>query len=277
MSLKSAFSLPLAYLKLMRVQNGLMASIAVFVTSIIATRSFEFFPLILLGALITLLIMGGGNALNDYFDHEIDEISHPERPIPSGKLKRRHAFYFSAILFVLGILLSLFLNAAAFSIVIINTFFLMLYARYSKSLFIAGNFIIGVLTASVFIFSGAILSTINLEIIVLASSAFLVMTSREILKDIQDIAGDSELGARTLPIKIGVRKARSFSTLLILLAISMTYIPYALKTTNNFYLMGVVLTTLLLFMSFFMPARSSQKVVKLATLLIMGAFVVGIL
>jgi len=277
MNLKGFFSLLLTYLKLMRVQNGLIASIAVFVTSIIATRSFEFFPIILLGAWIALLIMGGGNALNDYFDHEIDKMSHPERPIPSGKLKRKHALYFSMILFVLGILLGLFLNALAFSIIFMNTIFLILYARYSKFLFIAGNLIIGLLTASVFVFTGAILSTFNLDIVVLAASAFLVMTSREVLKDIQDREGDLKLGAKTLPLKIGVKKARSFSTLLIVLAVAVTHIPYVLKRTNDFYLVGVICTTFVLFMSFFLPPRDSQRVVKLATLLVMGAFVVGVL
>ena len=32
----------------------------------------------------TVLATGGGNAINDYFDREIDAINRPDRPIPRG-------------------------------------------------------------------------------------------------------------------------------------------------------------------------------------------------
>ena len=36
--------------------------------------------------LVVFFITGAGNAINDYFDLEIDRVNRPRRPIPSGRM-----------------------------------------------------------------------------------------------------------------------------------------------------------------------------------------------
>lgn len=263
------------YLRLMRIHNCLMAFFSIIVTSFFASRSFPIKPRVLLGAIMTLFIMGGGNALNDYFDDKIDRLNKPHRPIPSGLITRNKALVFSTALFFIGVGLSFSLNLLAMSIAIVNTCLLIVYARYSKTMFFAANVLIALMTSSVFIFSGAILHRINLNMIVLASSAFFVMMSREILKDIEDIHGDSRSGALTLPIKLGVKRARAVSTIFILPAILLIFLPYILKTMDSPYLGLVILATMALIYSFFLQPKKSQKVIKLATMIVLTAFLVG--
>jgi geranylgeranylglycerol-phosphate geranylgeranyltransferase len=131
------------------------------------------------------------------------------------------------------------------------------------------------MTSSVFIFSGAIVKTTNLDIIVLASSAFFVMTSREILKDIEDIQGDRRSGALTIPIKLGVKRARTASTILILPAIPLVFLPWVLKRMDRPYLGLIILATMALIFSLFLQPQKSQKVIKLATVIVLTAFLVG--
>jgi len=261
--------------RLMRIQNCLIAFFSVLVTSFFASRSFEIRPSILLGALATLFIMGGGNALNDYLDHEIDRRNKPHRPIPSGLIARKKALAISTAFFFVGIVLSVFLNVWAMSIAVINTCLLIVYARYSKTMLFTANVLIAGMTSSVFIFSGAILKRIDLNVIVLASSAFFVMMSREILKDIEDIRGDRLAGALTLPIKYGVRRARAVSTVLIFPAILLIYLLLLMKAMNGFCLALIILATMVLVLSLFLQPRKSQKAIKLAVLLVLAAFLAG--
>jgi geranylgeranylglycerol-phosphate geranylgeranyltransferase len=152
---------------------------------------------------------------------------------------------------------------------------LIVYARYSKKLSFAANALIALMTSSVFIYSGTILYIININIIVLASSAFFVMTAREILKDIEDIHGDNQSGASTLPIKLGIRRARTISTLLILPAVFLIFVPYISGTMNSVYLSLVICASAILIISFFLKPKISQKFIKVAVIIVLAAFLVG--
>lgn len=55
----------------------------------------------------SILLYAGGVVLNDVFDAELDKVERPERPIPSGLIKRSHAAWFGAILLVFGVSLAL--------------------------------------------------------------------------------------------------------------------------------------------------------------------------
>ena len=78
------------YIEILRPNNALMALIAVILMAIIGkTYSIE----IILGAVSVFIATGAGNTINDYYDYEIDMINKPDRPIPSGKIKLKHALY----------------------------------------------------------------------------------------------------------------------------------------------------------------------------------------
>ncbi|MBW1764077.1 MAG: UbiA family prenyltransferase [Deltaproteobacteria bacterium] len=263
------------YFRMMRIGNCLIAFFSILATSFFVSESFELRITVFIGALAALFIMGGGNSLNDYFDYKIDKLNKPNRPIPSGQITRQKALVFSICLFFTGIFLGFFLNIFALSIVFINTCLLIVYAWYSKKLSFAANILIALMTSSIFIYSGMILNIININIIVLASSAFFVMTAREILKDIEDFHGDIQSGASTLPIKLGIRHARAISTLFILPAIFLIFVPYILSTMDEFYLGLILCATAALVVSLFLKAKQSQKIIKLAAIIVLAAFFVG--
>lgn len=59
---------------------------------------------IILLALSTSFLYGGGVVLNDVFDAELDKVERPERPIPSGLIRKSSAGLFGILLLLLGIL-----------------------------------------------------------------------------------------------------------------------------------------------------------------------------
>jgi len=74
------------------------------------------------------LITGAGNAINDYFDAGIDAVNRPDRPIPSGRLKKGYAYKFSILLFASGILTAYFIGTIPFLIALFNSLLLYFYA-----------------------------------------------------------------------------------------------------------------------------------------------------
>ena len=69
------------YIEILRPVNAVMAVITVILMALIAGR---FDVDVLLACVVVFTATGAGNVINDYFDHEIDRVNRPSRPIPSG-------------------------------------------------------------------------------------------------------------------------------------------------------------------------------------------------
>ena len=99
----------IALLESIRPFTTLLGLAGAYIGGIVAGAPLVSLPLIL--AMIVVFLVGAGSMpFNDYFDHEIDMISHPERPIPSKRLAPKEALYFSLILFGIALSISIFIN-----------------------------------------------------------------------------------------------------------------------------------------------------------------------
>jgi len=262
----------LNYLKLMRLENGLIAALGFIISIFIISQSYILNSTSILAAVILCLIVGGGNSLNDYFDYKIDKVNKPNRPIPSGKIKRKNALYFSLFLFFISISLSLLLRTTAIIIVSFVIIILIIYAKYSKCLSFYGNIIVATLVGLIFICAGFVLERMTATIIILSICAALVTLSRELIKDIEDIKGDKQAGALTLPIQIGKVKTKSLAFIFIIPAIILSLYLYFSKFFSIFYLIFILIGNMLLIFSFTLKASKSQKLMKISTIIILLAF-----
>jgi geranylgeranylglycerol-phosphate geranylgeranyltransferase len=232
--------------------------------------------------LVVFLITGAGNAINDYFDIEIDRINKPERPIPSGKIGLRTALYFSLALFAIGTLLAATINFACGAIAFVNSLLLIYYASTLKRTALLGNIAVGYLTGSTFLFGGAVFfEQGGIEgVIILFLLASLATIAREIVKDIEDIEGDKEDGACTLPILIGAKKAAYIASFIGLIAVLASPLPYIQSLMSIRYLFIVAIADILFAIAVYEilgknnPARSS-KMFKFAMLFALISFISG--
>jgi 4-hydroxybenzoate polyprenyltransferase len=94
----------------MRPITSLLALSGAYIGGIVADASFYSLPLIL-SAVVVFLAIGGSMSFNDYYDREIDIISHPKRPIPSKRITAKESLYFSFFVYKLD----LFWNFSIFS------------------------------------------------------------------------------------------------------------------------------------------------------------------
>jgi geranylgeranylglycerol-phosphate geranylgeranyltransferase len=205
--------------------NSFVAGLAAIVAYLIDTGTV--IPESLLLFFIVALITAAGNVINDFFDAEIDAINRPDRPIPSGSVSRGAARGFAITLFLAGILVSFFTNPLCVGIAIFNVVLLIAYAAKLKSTPFIGNIVVAYLSASIFLFGGALNGFDGLVLIIpIAAITFFAMVSRELLKDAEDVEGDRAGGADTLPIRIGIKKTSELALITTVLAVAASFIPY---------------------------------------------------
>jgi geranylgeranylglycerol-phosphate geranylgeranyltransferase len=270
------------YFSLARPLTSLMIGLAVLASALIGvgSRINEYAVPVFLGFAVAFLFGIAGNAINDYLDKESDKINHPDRPIPSGKLKPAHALYFSIIFFIISLVLSFLLSFivgyGALLVVLIALVSQIAYEKKFKHEKIIGNIIIGTQTALAFIFGGVIVGkTVITGIIAIA--VFLSIAGREVVKDIEDIRGDKD--RTTLPMKIGVRNAGIVASMLISLAVLISLLPYyPLHQFGWEYLLLVSIADVLFIGSIpviFKDARLARRTLKFAMLIAIFAFIAG--
>jgi geranylgeranylglycerol-phosphate geranylgeranyltransferase len=225
----------------------------------------------------TILAVGAGNAINDYFDRKIDRINAPDRPIPRGAVSPRGALAFSGVLFLGAIALAVTLPMLALGIAAINLLALIAYTKLFKGLPGVGNAVVAYLGGSTFLFGGAAVGTVGPTAVLFALAALSTLT-REIVKDVEDVAGDREEGLNTLPIAIGERRALHTALGLLAVAVVASPVPYVLGTFGLLYLGLVVPADAVMLAAAvrsYADPTVGQKYIKYGMFLAAVAFVVG--
>jgi geranylgeranylglycerol-phosphate geranylgeranyltransferase len=226
-------------IELMRPGNAVAAGVLTFIGAFVAS-GLDAPTTAGIAVLATILATGGGNAINDYFDREIDAINQPDRPIPRGAIDPRAALGFSAALFAGAIGLTLLLPIAAITIAVVNLLALIAYTEVFKGLPGVGNALVAYLTGSTFLYGGAAVGGDLVTVLILFVLAATATMAREIIKDIEDIQGDRDAGLNTLPIAIGSRNARVVAATFVGVAILVSPAPYLTGTFGTAYLVGLV-------------------------------------
>lgn len=236
-------------------------------------------PLALAG-IAALLFTGAGNAMNDYLDREIDRVNHPERPLPSGRLRPQDARFASAALFAFSVVTAALVHAAAFAFLLANLAVMVIYEVRFKARGGPGNLTIAYLVGSLFLFGGVtVFGGTPDQLVRISSLAVLAAVStlgREIVKDIQDVPGDASRA--TLPKHRGIRSAASIASGSWILAVALSIFPYALGALGPAYLAVVVVADVTFIYAALHSATDpgrSQRAAKAAMVVALVAFVAG--
>ena len=269
-------------LRLGRPYTSILGSLAVLSASIaaIGVRVLDFGLSIVIATILVFVFSMGANSLNDYVDRSNDEINHPERPIPSKQIKPILALYFSGILFglsgIIAAILSVLVGIGAFLLFFMAFILQIAYEYNIKKLKFLGNYVIAVLTVLAFLLGGVVVKSILISTI-LASTAFLAILAREIVKDVEDIRGD--LNRISLPKIIGIRNANTLASVLLITAISISIAAfYPLLLLGKVYLILILATDSLFLICIpfiFRNSRIARRLLKFAMLCALLSFVFG--
>ena len=218
------------HLELLRPFNVIISAIAMIISASILGELLNYEKLI--PVIITVMCFtGAANAFNDFIDFKIDQINRPDRPIPSGRVKKRIALLIAVLLFLIG---SLFCFKLSKSAIIVGFFIslplIIFYSIIFKGLPLIGNMVTSLILSLSFIFCGFAFDNIT-HMIVPSFLAFGLTLLREIIKDISDIEGDRSLGLKTLPVCIGLQWSCNLAILLSIVIFFCSFIPFL----NGFY------------------------------------------
>ncbi|WP_020585330.1 UbiA family prenyltransferase [Desulfobacter curvatus] len=88
--------------------------------------------------LATSCFLSAGMTLNDSFDHKIDQIENPGRPIPSNRISRQTAFFIGGGLLIVGIVFAFMAGPDSFLVGICLALCILLYDGFLKKYLILG-------------------------------------------------------------------------------------------------------------------------------------------
>ncbi len=158
----------------------------------------------------TVMIAAAGYIINDYYDIKIDLINKPDRVVIGKTITRRYAIFFHTVISVTGVGIGLLINWKVGAVNFVSVFLLWLYSNNLKRLPLIGNLVVALLTGlSIFLLSFLYEQYLPL-VMTYSLFAFFMTLIREIVKDMEDMKGDTTFGCRTLPIVWGIRKTKSF-------------------------------------------------------------------
>ncbi len=251
----------------------------------------------------TLIIAAAGHIINDYFDLKADRINKPEELILTKYMAKRWAILANWILNILGFLMAVILSWHYHTLLFIFVHLLSInllwfYSAYWKRKLLLGTAVLAALPGLVLFLSSWFLQVLNERsasfspyreetwstfldyrfIYFVAICAFFINLSREIIKDIRDIPGDSLIDAHTIPRKIGAQKS-SLLALIILQLPAVLFLLLRLMTDfvlPSFYTQIVLGLLEMLFLAglaayFFAPQILEKRLRLLPTIaLILG-------
>ncbi len=267
-----------ALISITRPLNCLITFLTIVVASFICAEVL-IIKIVLIAAFAGSLVNAGGNIINDYYDIEIDKVNRPNRPLPSGQMEIKTALtiYIYFTLFAL-VIANHYLSNIAFGIVVLTSGLMFLYSYKLKGIPLVGNIVVAFSTGLAFLFGSVVVGNIYCGIIP-ALFAFLISLMRELVKDIEDIEGDKSASISTFPIKFGIDKTVKLVSIIGVVLILATTIPFLLKIYNLYYFIFVSLFVngILAFAIRTLKNNTSLKTLRLVSNLLKLGMVFGVI
>ena len=211
------------------------------------TWTTELFTYAALGALMAAVLNAASNALNQIYDLEIDRINKPARPLPSGRMTIRDAWVFTAVTYVVALILAWFVSPGGrhecFWIVVAATIATFVYScppLRTKQRGLWANITIAVPRGVLLKVAGwsCVKTIFGVEPWFIGGIFGLFLLGASTTKDFADMEGDARGGCRTLPILYGVRRAAwMISPSFVLPFLLISYGAFAGILTGNFILL----------------------------------------
>ncbi len=265
------------FIRLTRPLNIFIAFLSVLLAAYLS--DFFVFDLQLIYAITAaVLIACAGNVINDIFDIEIDKINKPDRVLSSERISLKTALKFYYFLNITGLIFAYLAGFYLLLIAVSSIVLLFFYSFIFKRTVLMGNFLVSFISALAFIYGALAGGDIKAGFIP-ALFAFLFHFGREIIKDIEDVSGDTALGATTLPIKYGKKTALLFVNVIFLLLSGVLFIPVLTKMYNIYYIVIILTGVLpvLIFISIMIWIKNSEKWMGYYSILLKTDMFIGLL
>ena len=201
-----------------------------------------------------LSIISASYVFNDVCDIEIDKINCPHRILAAGRLKRKIALIWSIVLFVTGMVLGVGCGLAFFLVIAAIAGLLVCYDLLSKRIAVFKCVLVAILMTSLYPLAFTLtesMQTPRLNVLYIHPVwLFLSSLGYEMLKDIRDIKGDSQVNGRDLN-HCKDKRFVIMSRLFIVAGSLVTLLPFMLGYCKQIYLVASIAAIILAIASTF--------------------------
>lgn len=242
----------MSLLSLVRWYNIVLVASAQYLASIFILNSGEQWYDTLLDARLfalavsSALLIAAGYIINGFYDSEKDLINRPDVALFNQLVSKKFRLYCYFGFNAAGVFIALI---AGFRVALFHMLFsagLWLYSHKLKKVLFLGNFS-GTLLSIVPFFSVCLYYRMLSPFIALyVGFVFLIELTREIVKDMLAVKGDTIMGYKTLPVAFGLFRTRIIVLLLQCITVSIPFFLYMLKGTSPvmyYFLFSALLIT----------------------------------
>jgi 4-hydroxybenzoate polyprenyltransferase len=218
LKLLSLFSIVRGYNVLVIVIAQYLAAIYIMAPDL-PLRSVVFDLSLFVIVLASALVIAAGYIINSFYDSEKDLINKPRKTMLDRLVSQQTKL---STYFVLNFMAVFFASYVSFRAVLFFAayiFGIWLYSHKLKRLPLIGNLVSAFLAITPFFAVFVYYRNFETVIFVHAVFLFLLILSRELIKDMENLAGDLALNYKTIPVLFGTRYSKSLVSLLVLLTL----------------------------------------------------------
>ncbi|WP_375235013.1 geranylgeranylglycerol-phosphate geranylgeranyltransferase [Winogradskyella sp.] len=244
----SLFSVVRGYNILIVVLAQYLASIYIFAPDLHFKDVFFDINLLML-VLASSAVIASGYIINNFYDSEKDLINRPNKSMLDRLVSQNTKL---SIYFTLNLLAVIFASYVSFRAVVffaLYIFAIWFYSHKLKRMPITGNLVSAILTVTPFFAIFIYYKNFELVVFMHALFLFLLVSMRELTKDLENIKGDFALNYRTVPVVYGEKTSKVLLTgASVITCISAFLLIFYFEIGYMYYFFYVSITLLLVYL-----------------------------
>ena len=264
----------LSLFSVVRGYNILMIALAQYLASIyilspnLPLRKVVFDINLFLIILASAMVIAAGYIINNFYDAEKDLINKPGKSMLDRLVSQRFKLSTYFILNFFAVIVASYVSFGAVFFFSSYIFGIWLYSHKLKRVPLFGNIISASLAVTPFFVVFVYYSNFQTVIFVHALFLFLLILSREMIKDLENLSGDIAQNYRTIPILYGTGVSKRIIAFLILLTlVPSLLLIFKFDVGYMYYYFGACILFFLAFLILLAKARSKKDYVWLHNIL----------
>ena len=232
--------------------------------------------------LASVAAIASGYIINNFYDSEKDSINRPQQVTVEKMVSQNTKLMLYFILNLLVIIAASYVSFRAVVFFSVYIFAIWFYSHKIKKRPVIGNLTSAVLTITPFFAIFLYYKNFSSLIFVFGFYLFLILSMRELVKDLQNLKGDLLQNYKTIPVVYGEKYAKLMIIVLVVCNVSVTIFllkSYALERMDYFFYTSISLLFVVLLL---LPkAQSRQQYSRihflLKILVLLGVFSIVLL
>jgi len=205
------------------------------------------------------LVIASGYIINNFYDAEKDLINKPRKSMLDRLVSQRFKLTTYFVLNFLAVFAASYVSFRAVLFFSAYIFGIWFYSHKLKKVPFVGNFVSATLAITPFFAVFVYYKNFETVIFVHAIFLFLLILSREMIKDLENISGDLAQNYKTIPINYGVRTSKLLIAILILLTLIPSLLLIFKFDIGYMHYFFAICVVLLLFFLLLLPKSTTKK------------------